>query len=64
MAKKSIRRPLFEEFEITEDGSVIGTIRIKPSGILWSPKGKHSWFGVSVEQFAEFAEANGKKQKK
>jgi hypothetical protein len=64
MAKKTIKRPLFEDFEIQEDAKAVGTIRIKPSGILWSPKGKHDWYGVSVEQFAEFAEANGKKQKK
>lgn len=64
MAKKTIQRSTFEDFEIREDGAVVGTVRIKPSGILWSPKGRHSWFGLTVEQFANLAEAQGKKQKK
>ena len=64
MAKKSIRRPDSEDFEIMEDNKKAGTIRIKPSGILWKPKGKQSFFGVTVEEFAEFAEQNGKKQDK
>jgi hypothetical protein len=27
---------------------------------LWSPKGTHSWFGVSLKEFGDFAEANGR----
>jgi hypothetical protein len=64
VAKKTIRRPEFEDFEILESSAIVGTVRIKPSGILWSPKGKHSWFRVTVEQFATFAEEKGTKQKK
>ncbi|MFC3208127.1 hypothetical protein [Aquamicrobium soli] len=64
MAKKEFRLPKHQEFEITEDGAVIGTLRVKPSGILWAPKNSQNWFGVGLQQFADFAEANGKKQKK
>jgi hypothetical protein len=69
MAKKSLRRPEIEDFDIMEPDAngkpaVVGTVRVKPSGILWRPKGKHSFFGVTVEQFAEFAEKNGRKQAK
>ena len=69
MAKKTVRRAEFEDFDIMEPNangkeSVVGTVRVKPSGILWRSKGKHTFFGVSVEQFAEFAEQNGKKQVK
>lgn len=63
MAKKEIRRGQSEDFEIVENGSKVGTVRIKPSGILWKSSGKHSWYGVTVEQFAEFAEKFGKKQR-
>ncbi len=61
---KQFRRSVSEDYEIVEDGVVVGSLRIKPSGILWCAKGKHGWKGVTVEQFAEFAEANGKEQKK
>ena len=64
MAKKEFRRAQIEDFDIVEVGAVVGTVRIKPSGILWRAKGKHSWMGVTVEQFAEFPEKNGKSQVK
>ena len=64
MAKKEFRRAKSEDFEIVEDGAVVGTLRVKASGLLWRAKGKHNWKGVTVEQFAEFAEHNGKVQKK
>ena len=57
--------PKHEDFGVLSvSNEVVGHIRIKPSGILWCPKGKHSWHGVTLEQFAEFAVANGKIQKK
>lgn len=60
---KEIKRAQSEDFEIYEDGNKVGTVRIKPSGILWKAKGKQSWFGVSLEKFAEFAVQHGKEQK-
>ncbi len=64
MAKKIFKRAVSEDFDIVEDSKVVGSIRLKPSGILWKAKGKHSWKGVSVEQFADFADASGKDQMK
>ena len=66
MARKSIRRAESEDFDIMEPDDtgkhrVVGTVRIKPSGILWRPKNKQSFFAVTIEDFGEFAEAKGKK---
>jgi hypothetical protein len=36
---------------VDNNGSVIGTIRIKPSGILWKPKGQHKFLRVSLDTF-------------
>lgn len=40
-----------EEIILDSDKRVIGTIRIKPSGILWKPSGKGSYLSVSLEVF-------------
>lgn len=61
---KEFRAPKSQDFEIFEDGKVIGQLRIKPNNLLWSPKGAHSWYGVTLEQFAEFVVTKGKKQEK
>ena len=58
--KKTIKRSQSEDFEIFEAGGKVGTVRVKPSGISWKPKGKQKWLNVSVEEFAEFAESSGK----
>ena len=42
----------------------VGDIRLKPSGVLWAPKGAHNWFRVDLATFADFMEKNGTKQKK
>ncbi len=51
-----------EDFVIKEGPSnrKIGTLRVRPTGILWADKGKHSWRGVSIERFAEFISTEGK----
>lgn len=55
----------FEEHTIVDaDGKVVGHIRVKPSGILWSPKNGKDWYGVSLGEFGEYAVQNGKKQSK
>jgi hypothetical protein len=64
MARKSIAWVGYDDFSIHEGDAKIGTIRVKPSGILWAPKGKHSWFKVSIEEFADFAEKLNKSVKK
>lgn len=64
MAKKEFRAPKFQDFEIVEDGVVVGALRVKPSGVLWAPKGSHDWYGLTLKQVADLAESSGKKQKK
>jgi hypothetical protein len=55
----------FHDHEIVDESlTVIGHIRVKPSGVLWAPKGSHNWHRVSLEDFAAFMEKNGSKQKK
>lgn len=65
MAKNIFRAKQFEDFEILdENGNKVGEIRVKPSGILWSPGGKHNWYGVDLNTFAQFMKNSGKLQKK
>jgi hypothetical protein len=65
MAKNSFRPKKFEDHEIVDEyGKVVGHVRVKPSGILWSPKNGKDWYGVSLAEFAEFVVTNGKKQAK
>ena len=43
----------YEDHEIVDDqNKVVGHIRVKPSGILWSPKNGKDWYGISAS--AEF----------
>jgi hypothetical protein len=58
-------RPKHVDHEIIDDrGSKVGDIRIKPSGVLWSRSGAHTWKRVNLEEFAAFMETNGKDQRK
>lgn len=58
------RAPKSQDFEIVNNGGVVGSLRVKPNKILWAPKGSHVWFGVSLDKFGKFAEKRGTKQKK
>ena len=55
---KSFRVPKSQDFEIVDNGSgkeeIIGTLRVKPSGILWAPKGSHVWYGINLRQVRQF----------
>ncbi len=65
MAGNSFKPQKFFDVEIVDSrGNKVGDIRIKPSGILWSPKGKHQYYGVNLEDFATFMEDRGKLQDK
>jgi hypothetical protein len=43
------------------DKTAIGQLRIKPSSILWKPKGQQKFLKVSLDNFAEWISQNGKK---
>lgn len=65
MAVNSFRPRKYEDHEIVDaDGKVVGHIRVKPSSVLWSPKNGKDWYGVSLADFANFVQQNGKKQSK
>lgn len=65
MATNSFRPRKYYDHEIVDgEGKIVGHIRVKPSGILWSPKNGKDWIGVSLAEFSEFMEKTGKKQKK
>ena len=53
--KNSFRAPAyFEETIIDEVGGVVGTIRVKPSSILWKPKNQRKYYSVQLGKFAEW----------
>lgn len=63
--KNRFKTPVFREETILDiDGKVVGTIRIKPSSVLWKPKGAHQFFSVSLEDFAEWVTAESTKARK
>lgn len=65
MAVNSFRPRKYEDHEIVDgDNKVVGHIRVKPSGIHWSPKNGKDWYGMSLASFSSYMEENGKKLKK
>ncbi|MGM8228722.1 hypothetical protein ACSV5M_19235 [Cellvibrio sp. ARAG 10.3] len=61
----SFRPKKYEDHEILDsEGKVVGHIRVKPSGVLWSPKNGKDWYKLSLAKFAEIAETQGRKTKK
>lgn len=61
----SFRPRKFVDHEIVDSNKrVVGHVRVKPSGILWSPADGQDWYGISLSAFAKHLEENGKKQKK
>jgi hypothetical protein len=49
---------------VDDDGAVVGHIRVKPSGIHWAPKNSKKWYGVPLEEFAEWMEVEGRRKTK
>lgn len=65
MSVNSFRPKKYEDHEIVDDNSkVVGHVRVKPSGILWSPKNGKDWYGIDLTEFSAYMVENGKKQKK
>lgn len=53
--KNRFRAPAYLEETIEdENGTVLGTIRVKPSSVLWKPKNAHKYYSVSLASFAEW----------
>ncbi len=58
----AFKRQESEDFvivDLNDSEKVVGKIRVKPSGVLWSPKGGHKFFKLTIQQFAKFAEEHG-----
>lgn len=50
-----------EESIVDENGSAVGTVHIKPSGVLWQPKGQQKFFSVTLSKFTDWiSDANTK----
>jgi hypothetical protein len=52
--KYQFERPEHHEIVIVDDGKAVGTLRVKPSTILWKAKGKHDYLSVSLDDFAKW----------
>jgi hypothetical protein len=47
--------PVFVEEVIRDkDDKVIGTIRIKPSGVLWKPANSPKFYSITLSKFTEW----------
>jgi hypothetical protein len=56
---------MFEvEIENVSDGSMFGTLRVKPVSLLWMPSNGKEFRSINIEDFAKWAEENGKRVKK
>mgnify|MGYP001430232904 CR=1 FL=1 len=65
MSVNEFRPRKYEDFEIVdENGVVVGHVRVKPSGVLWAPKGAHVWHGLTIKKFGDLAIGHGTRQKK
>jgi len=56
-----------EETIVNEIGATVGTIRVKPSSLLWKPTGQHKFYAVSLDRFTSWitdAETGAKRVKK
>jgi hypothetical protein len=61
MTTNSFRIPKFIDHIIQDDdGLVVGTLRIKPSGVAWSPADGKKWRTVRLRKFIEFMEEQGR----
>jgi hypothetical protein len=65
MSTKAFRTPKFVDHVIQDsDGVVIGTIRVKPSGVAWAPADGKKWRRVSLSKFTAFMEREGRMREK
>jgi hypothetical protein len=49
----TFKRPDYhDEVVVGGNGKLLGTIRIKPSSVMWRPNGSRSFLSVSLDRFA------------
>lgn len=44
----------------SDDEGIIGVLRVKPSSVLWKPKGAHQFYSVTLDAFREWIKTEGK----
>ena len=60
--KNSIKSPQYVENTILDkNGSPVGTFRLKPSSVMWKPKGKRKFYSVNFDVFREWISASSTK---
>ena len=56
--KNQFSRPTYYDHDILdENGGKIGTLRVKPTGVLWQPKGAKGpkkFYSIALSQFAKW----------
>ncbi len=60
----SFRSPSYIEETIENENGMVGTIRIKPSSVLWKPKGAQKFFSVPLSRFTEWIQGQDAKASK
>jgi len=47
--------PMYREETIrNQEGKTVGTVRIKPSGVLWKPGAGSKYYSVSLDKFTQW----------
>ncbi len=55
----SFAQPAYHDHTINDaDGKKIGTLRVKPSGVLWKPANQQKFFSVSLDEFRPWIEGH------
>jgi len=53
--KNQFSRPKYYDHGILDErGNKIGTLRVKPTGVLWKPKNAQKFHSVSLKNFIEW----------
>ncbi len=53
--KNSFRIPAYHEETIVDaSGDVVGMVRLKPSSILWKPRGARMFYSVGLTKFIDW----------
>jgi len=61
----SFRSPVYrEEIIVDDEGRVLGTLRIKPSGILWKPANSPKFYSAPLDDFVAWITAPETKARK
>jgi hypothetical protein len=62
--KYQFKGPEYVEHTIIDhDRNVVGTIRLKPSSVMWKPKGAKNFYQVTVDKFDEWITSRNRRRK-